>query len=582
MKRLTWLAPVAGALMALHADAQDLPDLAMLAVSGPETAGTAQAIALTNTVANLGTTNSGPWQYQLYVSGDPAITTGDTVLATSVFFPSGLDPGESRSYTNAVTIPAGLATGVYYFGAIADFVSAITETNESNNVAASAPVGIGYGPDLAVMEVKGPAFAGTAQPIALTNTIANLGVGDSGSWQYRLYLSPDAAITTGDTVLATSAFFVTGLAPGQTRMYTNNVTMPAGLATGTYYFGAIADFSGSIGETNEANNAAASAPVGMDYGPDLAVMEVKGPAFAGTAQPIALTNTIANLGVGDSGSWQYRLYLSPDAAITTGDTVLATSAFFVTGLAPGQTRMYTNNVTMPAGLATGTYYFGAIADFSGSIGETNEANNAGVSAPVALGFGPDLVVESLSGPALVAPSQTVSVVSAIGNPGVGHSGSWQYRLYLSSDTSIATGDTLLVTSIYFSDGIVPGGTSIHTNAVAIPSGLAAGTYYFGAMVDPNNDVVESSEGNNTGISTPVFLSIGPRIGAISVNSNVVTLSLTGLVATFAYTVQRTPELLRADLWSNAGVFTALSAGTNWMEGISSTTGFSYRVLEAMP
>ena len=67
----------------------------------------------------------------LYLSADATITPTDIRLG-SVSIPS-LAPDASQSTSTRVVIPRKLARGIYYLGAIADYLGAETERNENNN-----------------------------------------------------------------------------------------------------------------------------------------------------------------------------------------------------------------------------------------------------------------------------------------------------------------------------------------------------------------------------------------------------------------------------------------------------------------
>lgn len=107
-------------------------------------------------------------------------------------------------------------------------------------------------------------------------------------------------------------------------------------------------------------------------------------AFAGlSSTSIAAGNSVsvdfwnANFGPGAAPASATRLYISTDATITTSDTVLATlNSSGLTG--HGGSNWYDHravSVTLPNGLAPGTYFVGAIADHANAIAEGDETNN---------------------------------------------------------------------------------------------------------------------------------------------------------------------------------------------------------------
>jgi MYXO-CTERM domain-containing protein len=66
----------------------------------------------------------------IMMSTNPVISRQDILLTS---FSSTLNPGQTLTSTNTVTIPAGTNSGSYYFGTLADSDGMIVELNESNN-----------------------------------------------------------------------------------------------------------------------------------------------------------------------------------------------------------------------------------------------------------------------------------------------------------------------------------------------------------------------------------------------------------------------------------------------------------------
>ena len=88
--------------------------------------------------AAVGTSNTG-----LYLSTDQTITTADTLIGT--FHASSLAASGSQAESLAFALPANLAAGTYYLGAVADSSGQITESNETNNASSAVPVVVGNG-----------------------------------------------------------------------------------------------------------------------------------------------------------------------------------------------------------------------------------------------------------------------------------------------------------------------------------------------------------------------------------------------------------------------------------------------------
>lgn len=107
--------------------------------------------------------------------------------------------------------------------------------------------------------------------------------------------------------------------------------------------------------------------------PDLIMTAVSGPTTGKKGKTITINYTVKNQGAGNAGQFSIGFYLSTDAAITTGDTLLKTVT--ITSLNSNSQSASSTTVTIPAG-KVGTYYIGAIADVNGNISEANETNNS--------------------------------------------------------------------------------------------------------------------------------------------------------------------------------------------------------------
>lgn len=116
---------------------------------------------------------------------------------------------------------------------------------------------------------------------------------------------------------------------------------------------------------------------------------------------------------------------------------------------------------------------------------------------------------SLTAPALGTPGRSIDVRVDVHSIGVLATGSpSSVDLYLSADRQVEPGRDTLLGSFAF--GALAAGATL-TTSIALPLApdLAAGTYYVGAFVDPDDTVLETSDHNNTAVSEP--LRVGPDI-----------------------------------------------------------------------
>ena len=76
-------------------------------------------------------------------------------------------------------------------------------------------------------------------------------------------------------------------------------------------------------------------------------------------------------------------------------------------------------------------------------------------------------------------------------------------LYLSTDSTITTSDTLLGT--FSSPSLGAGGSDSESIALSLPTNLTAGTYYLGVIADYNGQISESNETNNASNAIPIIV-----------------------------------------------------------------------------
>ena len=113
--------------------------------------------------------------------------------------------------------------------------------------------------------------------------------------------------------------------------------------------------------------------------PPLPNFTVTAATFNGTS----LSFTINNTGTADAAASTTGIYLSSDAVITTGDTLLTTAA--TPAIAQGTSAMENAALVLPDTLPQGTYYIGAYADYNTQIAESSETDNASSALRVMLG-----------------------------------------------------------------------------------------------------------------------------------------------------------------------------------------------------
>ena len=221
-------------------------------------------------------------------------------------------------------------------------------------------------------------------------------------------------------------------------------------------------------------------------------------------QSFDLRATVRNRGGGRSAATTLRYYQSNNAAISTGDTQVGTDA--VSALAAAGTSGESIRLTAPS--SAGTYYYGACVDPVSGESSTRNNCSSGVQVTVSGGGGPvspspDLAVDSpaVSDNTLTA-GQSFDLRATVRNRGGGRSAATTLRYYQSNNAAISTGDTQVGTDAV--SALAAAGTSGESIRLTAPS--SAGTYYYGACVDPVSG--ESSTRNNCSSGVQVTVSGG--------------------------------------------------------------------------
>ena len=460
---------------------------------------------------NIGNAVSPSSTAGIYLSTDATITTSDTLLTTinSPSLATVSQPGYYDLQSVSVTLPSNLAAGTYYIGGIADYNNAVSESSYTNNTYNVVQITVAPPPkpDLTEYVSVNNTTVAAGGSTTVNAYAMNIGNAVSPSSTAGIYLSTDATITTSDTLLTTinSPSLATVSQPGYYDLQSVSVTLPSNLAAGTYYIGGIADYNNAVSESSYTNNTynVVQITVAPPPKPDLTEYVSVNNTTVAAGGSTTVNAYAMNIGNAVSPSSTAGIYLSTDATITTSDTLLTTinSPSLATVSQPGYYDLQSVSVTLPSNLAAGTYYIGGIADYNNAVSESSYTNNTYnvVQITVAPPPKPDLTEYVSVNNTTVAAGGSTTVNAYAMNIGNAVSPSSTAGIYLSTDATITTSDTLLTTINSPSLATVsqPGYYDLQSVSVTLPSNLAAGTYYIGGIADYNNAVSESSYTNNT-------------------------------------------------------------------------------------
>lgn len=367
----------------------------------------------------------------------------------------------------------------YYYVVSAE--NTLGESGDSNEATATPAIP----PDLTISALTAPATGGAGVPVSVSVTTSNTGSGVALPSVTRIYLSDNSTLDASDTGLVDIA--VPELGPGGVNALSLPVNIPSGTVAGRYYLIAAADADGLLAEGSEGNNRTARAIL---IGPDLSISPFTAPGSGAAGSVIAVTDGTRNTGGGTAAPTTTAFYLSTNTTFSADDVLLGSRA--VPPVSAGATDTATTSLTIPANTDVGTYYVLAIADAGGVLGETTETNNSNYRSIL---IGGDLITSSFTVPSSGAPGSTIVVTDTVKNVGTGTAGATTTRFYLSTNSSLDSGDTLLAEGRAV-PALDAGLTHSGQTTVTLPAGLPAASYYIIAKADGNADVPETSETNN--------------------------------------------------------------------------------------
>ena len=464
------------------------PDFTVTALTAPPAAEPGTPMSVSETTRNQGTGPAQTSTTSFYLSANSTLSSDDRLLGSRVI-PS-LAIGASSAGTISVALDSQVAPGSYYLIAKADGPGEWIETNESNNSRAAV---VRVGPDLVVTSLVGPSTAAPGATIVLTDTTANQGIGSAAASQTRFYLSSNASWDEADTPLQTRS--VPALNTAASSVGSTSVTIPAGMATGTYYLIARADASGNVQEGSETNN---TKVLTFSVGPDLQISALTVPARGPSGGVIALTDTTKNAGAASAGSSVTAFYLSSNYSVDPGDAQLV-PARVVGPLAAGAAVTATTNVTLPV-VPPGIWQILARADDQASVVETVEINNVRAAS---IAIGPDLDVITMSAPSTATAGTSITVSDTVMNLGRDTAAASVTRFYLSLDFWLDAADVLMGERSV--PALADSVTNTGSTTLSVPAS-ASGRYYLIAVTDGAGTVAESHEGNNV---LPRSITINP-------------------------------------------------------------------------
>ena len=447
-------------------------------------------------VMNQGTSSSSPNKLGYFLSTD-TIWDANTDVLLGVDNVNNLNVNVIKNDFATLTLPNNLAYGNYYILFVVDYLSGITESDETNNVNFQQVIAVSQDPNL-----KEQANSGTLSingtNISISLTVENDGNSNASNSQVGYYLSTDNNITTSDYLIGTD---VTGsLPPNSTTNESLNVDISTinNLPNGVYYVGYMIDRANVVTESNENDNVVVFNTQQVSFlppSPDLVVVnQVVAPSTILLGGAYNVNCDVTNIGTTSASNSRLGYYFSTDTTWDVNtDTYLGKDVVGNTNV--GALKPEQANFTLPTTLTAGTYYILFVADYLNVITEGDETNNVSYQQIV--------VSDQLPNLRTYANTDTLSIIGnnitiqlGIENNGLSTSPVSEVGYYLSTDTIITTSDYLIGADVINTLLVNDTTNKMITVDITTLNTIPAGTYYGGYIIDNQDNIYELNENDN--------------------------------------------------------------------------------------
>jgi ELWxxDGT repeat protein len=259
--------------------------------------------------------------------------------------------------------------------------------------------------------------------------------------------------------------------------------------------------------------------------PDLTLQNlvVRDPSVS-AGQNINYTVDAKNIGTANATTGlNFKTFLSNDQTLDANDVQVGLS--LLPTLNAGQTLSGVAGQISTSAALTGTFYVILKIDPENTVAEGNENNNTLVSASTVtirpnVAALPDLTLENLRlGSLTFQQGQTLTGEVQINNGGLARANAFNVVFFLSRDNIASIED---LQGVYSTESFLDATTATNRiGSISIPSNFPIGQYYLILKVDPNNQIAESNEDNNTLIATNLItITAAPNTGTYCASKGV--------------------------------------------------------------
>ncbi|HEY6816092.1 MAG TPA: CARDB domain-containing protein, partial [Croceibacterium sp.] len=509
------------------------PDLQVSSITVPDRVSAGATASVEFTVVNQGlVAANGTWTDQVWLSLDDKITSDD-ILVSSHLNASALDSlKEYNTESNTFTIPKRFRGTVYVLvrtdsgGAIDEWPNDTLQSNVTAQELYVDPIPFA---DMVVDNVVTAAQAFEGDTVSVRYTVTNRGAGDTdrGQWAEQIWLTRDKNRPhpgQGDVLLSTLQYNGGVLEVGKGYDRELTLTLPTGLASGTYYIMPWVDPYGTLLEDSLATNVNPQDPNeinGSNYrareiaivgtppqstARNIAVRDVIAPPTGAIGEPFTVSWTVEASGDVTSDKWSDTVILADAPLLENATRTFNLGSFAnLKALDPGQS--YTNSATFDFNPAAAGLY---VIVRSSMGGDTNPLDNQAFAATSVTNTPADLQVTSVVPKAPGTPAysgELTSVTYTVENKGARvweGTQYWKDEVWISKDPTFIRSRASHVATVIQPNGPLGTGESYtRTAEFALPPGVE-GEYYVYVFTNTDAPVPLVSEGSNNGLRDGTF------------------------------------------------------------------------------
>ncbi|HNR16358.1 MAG TPA: CARDB domain-containing protein [Chitinophagaceae bacterium] len=490
------------------------------------------------TVINNGSgAATGTWTDSVFISCSPIYTTTTSyfigkriqvrTIAPATAYTDTLNVNMKMGFEINNCFPGAMYGNAYFFVKANADTGAYEGSATNNNVGGSGnKVLVNPLVDHIVTTVNGPDVTTVGSAYSINWRVKNTGYNPNlqqyyNSWYDGIYFSADSVADGGD-IKAFEQLKYLRLNRNQDSGFSKSPIVPY-MPSGDYYVYVHNNFSNripaekivsnNVNFIREASGAAKKITVTLPPLSDLTDTILSAPPSVAAGQPVTVIYKVANNGTGitfPGTNFQNRLLLSADFVVNTnqGDRLLATRNR-TSVLPAGQFYYDTVTVTIPSFITPGNYVLISQANSNNAVIETNSTNNLGFSLlsvytpPVS-----DLIVSDVLRPDTVMLGYTIDtakwvITNTSGEQARGYS---KDGIYLSSGSLLDS--TAVLIGIKDKNILMNPLQSDTVRMAPMVTGVVEGNYNMFIKTDLLNNIIESDEDNNTGMTAaPVYVKV---------------------------------------------------------------------------